>query len=142
MATYGADPNEIRGAALDSATTERIRFKWRVPDDWVSGMSLTITWLAAAPGAGAEAVRWSIDYAYTDDNASAVAAGTNVLFTGVSRVRSANDVQVEAAQAIATGCGAGKIVRVTIKRIGGDAADTLTGDAALLSARFDYTGEQ
>lgn len=140
FSSSGADPNELRFIGMDSATTERIRIApFRVPDDWVSGMSAIVTWLAVGPGGGAETVRWSIDYAYFDDNTSGVAAGTNVTWTGISRTRAANDIQAESPQAIATGAVAGKLLRITLKRIGADAADTLTGDAGVVSLRLDYT---
>lgn len=140
FSSSGSDPNELRFIGLDSATTERIRIApIRVPDDWISGMGAVLTWAAVAPGGGAETARWSIDYAYLDDNTSGVAAGTNVTWTGISRTRAANDIQVEASQAIATGAAAGKLLRITLKRIGADAADTLTGDAGVVSLRLDYT---
>jgi hypothetical protein len=67
------------------------------------------------------------------------AAGTTVAFTGSSAARTASVIVVESAQQLLASVSSGDIIRLNIRRIGADAADTYVGNVNILGWFYDYT---
>lgn len=140
--SFGSAPDYVRTIDFDSATTEYTRFGVYVPNDWITGMNITLMWLPQTPGGGAEAVMWEVHYKFMAAGDIASAAGTTVTLTTPSVIRSAGAIQKETPLTIATGAAADSLLKIIIKRDGAGGADTLTGDAGLLGALLEYTANQ
>lgn len=127
--------------AFPDAGTETVAFSFWMPNNWVSSMSYQIYWVPAATVASS-AVRWSANYLWVAVGGDISAAGTTAAFTGASSAHTVNLVYAESAQTIATGEAASRMLRFSLSRVGGNAADTYTNDAQLIGILFSYTANQ
>lgn len=127
---------------FDTTTEERLYVSFPVPDNYSSVGTLLIFWQANATS---NAVRWgarlsSVTPADADTVlehawATAVEATTNVNTTEANRL---NTTSLDMSSNL-DGLAAGDWLSILVYRDTGDAADTHTGDARFLGARFAYT---
>lgn len=110
-----------------------------LPYDYNAGtLTPTVYWTSAAGSAGN--VVWGIaGRAFADDEAIDQALGTEV--TGTDAWIANGDVHVATLPAVTLGGtpAAGELALIRLRRIASDAADTLPGDARVLSVRLEYT---
>lgn len=109
-----------------------------LPQGWSGNMDVRIFWFANA--ASSNAVRWSVQTGCVAD-AQAVSTGPsynsasagNTAYTGT-----ANQRKTTAFTAIdMTNCSAGETMYFQLARVGGDAGDTLTATAEVISVQFE-----
>lgn len=118
----------LRHAAwlLDSAATERLASSWDMPADW-SSVNVDFYWTNA--GAGTGDVRWQLFTDNAADGATIDASGTSSHATVTAP---AQDVLKVSRVGAAIALTASNYQNCRIGRVGGDAADTLANDVALL----------
>lgn len=127
---------------FDTSTEERLTVSFPAPDNYSSGGTLLVFWFANAT---ANAVRWGArvgavtpadaDTVLEHAWATAVEATTNNNTTEANRL---NTTSLDLSSNL-DGLAAGDWVSLLLYRDTGDAADTHTGDARFLGARFAYT---
>lgn len=144
LAVVGTVPSAIAGIRLDDGVTDGFYFSRHVPSDAVAGQPLTITifWVPVATDAGSNAVRWSVEAAAIAAGTDATAAGTTTAFTGSAAARTANITVVETTTQILAAVNAGEMVKVNVRRLGADAADTYVGNLWVIGVRLNYTANQ
>jgi hypothetical protein len=114
------------GWLLDSATTEVVSFALMPPFHWTT-YDIAIWWANDSTGAGD--VRWSVNldsYAVGDDTSSGGVQFNQTATAG------ANNVTVRTTFSTGRTNVSGELVLMAVGRVGGDAADTLGNDCALL----------
>jgi hypothetical protein len=125
--------NSIAVLDFDDAATESAVFVGILPEaaDVSSGLIVSLRWMATTATSGD--VRWSVAWekSNTDldsdsfDTATAATATTN----GTSGIVTVTNITCTNIDSLA----AGDLFRLRVQRIGGDAADTMTGDAELVA---------
>lgn len=122
---------------VDASTTTATGH-FTLPQGWAGNMDARIYWFANA--SSANAVRWSVQTGCVAD-AAAVSTGpsyntasqTNTAYTGTANQRKTTTLSAISM----TNCAAGNEMWFQLSRIGGDAGDTLTATAELLSVQFE-----
>ena len=143
FATVGASPGQIRTLQLADALTQGGFFETVVPSDWASGaITMEPHWIAVNTVAGA-AIRWLGQILYAGTAADWTAAGTASNLTGASLDRTANFGYIDSAISLGTPSAAGQTMRISLRRQGGNAADTYNaGTVALVGVMLNYTATQ
>jgi len=125
--------NSIAILDFDDASTESAVFVSIMPEAAVLGSGLTVflDWMATTATSGN--VRWSISFERcntdldTDSFDTAVAATATT--AGTSGVPTFTSITITTIDGIT----AGDLFRIRVQRLGGDGADTMTGDAELIA---------
>jgi hypothetical protein len=125
--------NSIAVLDFDDASTESAVFVGVIPEaaSLGSGLIVSLRWMATTATSGD--VRWSVAWekSNTDldsdsfDTATAATATTN----GTSGIVNVTNITCTTIDSLA----AGDLFRLRVQRIGGDGADTMTGDAELIA---------
>jgi hypothetical protein len=125
--------NSIAVLDFDDASTESAVFVGVIPEaaSLGSGLIVSLRWMATTATSGD--VRWSVAWekSNTDldsdsyDSATASTATTN----GTSGIVTVTNITCTTIDSLA----AGDLFRLRVQRIGGDGADTMTGDAELIA---------
>lgn len=137
--TSGSVPNAFREIRLADAATQGGFFTFLMPADCAAGSALTcaIHYIAGTTAAGQ--IRWAINAKVITPPAAADAAGTTTTFTGAEVSRTAIVLYKETVQTVLASVSALDIVRMSIQRVGADAADTYdTGIVRLAGALLGY----
>ena len=140
IATRGTAPDALRVLTLVDAASAGMSWVFAVPDDWATGALTCEIWHAGQTTAGG-VVRWTIDSLAAAEGASVVAAGTSASFTGQAPT-TADLLVKEAVQNLITPAAAGDLVRVNVRRIGADGADTYAASTSLIGILVGYTANQ
>lgn len=139
--SVGTAPDLIRGASCADAATNGVSFNLLIPQDFASGLSITPIWSPGSTDAGANAVRWSVDHLVLAAGGDVDSAGTTSAWTGAAAARTITIMVVDTSQSLAGGA-AGNVLRVNLRRLGSDGADTYVGAVILIGIRIDYTANQ
>jgi hypothetical protein len=125
--------NSIAVLDFDDAATESAVFVGILPEaaDVTSGLIVSLRWMATTATSGD--VRWSVAWekSNTDldsdsfDTATAATATAN----GTSGIVTVTNITCTTIDSLA----AGDLFRLRVQRVGGDGADTMTGDAELVA---------
>jgi hypothetical protein len=138
---HGTVPNSVPAARLADAASQGIVFLVAVPADGVTGaMNIIIVWTPQATVA-ASAVRWEITAKVIASASDVTAAGTTTTFTGASSTHTVDIEYQEASTQILASVAANDIVKLEVRRLGSDAADTLTTGADLIGCFLLYTAD-
>ena len=126
--------------SLDAAADEGVGTTLYVPADYDSGnITLYIHWASLTTNTGN--IRWSIRRSgFTTEDENVLSATTNTNFTEAA-IATTNDLNISAGQAI-SGAAARDVMSISVRRLGTDAADTLTGDVGFLGLEVTYTSAQ
>ena len=130
-------------AQFDASQTEQVMWSFIVPVNYASGPELHVQWRAISATSGN--VRWEGRLAAytpvtdtTDFAAKAFAAANNTT-TAAGATTAGRNVETVITLTNADSVAAGDTVVVYLARLGADAADTMTGDAAAVGVSFQYT---
>lgn len=127
-----ASTNDIGGYLFDAAATEIVFGMAQIPTGW-NTYNTELWWVNA--GAGSGNVVWRLDYSTGFGDGEAVNPGT----AGTQRTVAApagTTAEVTAMDSGITSPTTGELVPFRLRRIGGDAADTLANDACVLGVRL------
>lgn len=142
----GTAPDNTEIITLADAATQGVVFGFAIPGDWVAASAVTlqnIYWAPSATDGTAHTVRWSVDAKHVPSLTDITAAGTTNAFTGPSSAKTANQLQIEApGQGLGTPAAAGDYLRINLRRLGSDGADTYVGNVQLVGVRIQYTANQ
>jgi hypothetical protein len=129
--------NSIAVLDFDDATDESAVFVSIIPEaaDVSSGLIVSLRWMATTATSGD--VRWSVAWekSNTDldsdsfDTATAATAAAN----GTSGIVTVTNITCTNIDSLA----AGDLFRLRVQRVGGDGADTMTGDAEILAVSIE-----
>lgn len=129
-------------AGFDAAQTEQLLWTFTCPQNYASGPELHVQWKAAATSGN---VRWEGRVAAytpgtdsTDFAAKALAAANNVT-TAAGATTAGRLVESVITLTNADSLAANDTLIIYLARLGGDAADTMTGDAQAVTVAFQYT---
>lgn len=138
-----ATPNQVSTWLLADAATQGMFGQFTMPWDTVANTNISIAILCGpvTTVAGATAVRWSINALKLAAGVDSGAAGTTTTFTGSNAARTLRIMWLETETQILTGLTAGDLVRLNVRRVGADAADTYTGGVHVVGIRVTYTAE-
>ncbi len=141
--TAGTVPDAIGIKTLTKSPPQGAYFNMLVPGDAkpASPINIVLYWAPSA-GQAASAVRWSIVATQLAAGADIGTTGTLTDFTGDGGGKSLNIMIVEASTQILASATPGNLLKVSIRRLGGDALDTYSGTVRLIGARIDYTAVQ
>jgi hypothetical protein len=139
--TIGAVPDALLTVALADAATQGLYAAFVVPPDYASGaINYVLWWIPGATDGTAHTVRWSTDVkGALVPGSDMSAAGTTTAFTGASAARTVNVLVKEAAQQALASATAGDVVKINVRRLGADAADTYVGVVNLAVLEIQYT---
>lgn len=133
----------VTGLAFDAAGTETAYFKFMLQGYGSGNITAKLGWYADTASSGD--VRWQVALAcITPDtdtqDVETKAFATAHAFTDSHLGTTAQRV-MEASQAISNldSAAEGDLVYIKIDRLGGDGADTMTGDAILLYVKLEYS---
>lgn len=142
LTTTGTAPEQIRQFPLTATGTNGAFGQIPVPADAVAASPLSIEIIYKASSSSTATVVWSVNAlaAPTDGSVDIIGAGTTTGINGGDLARTADRVYLETAQILAS-VSAGSIIRVNVRRLGDDAADTYGGTARLLGIRLLYTAD-
>jgi len=122
---------------VDASTTTATGH-FTLPQGWVGNMDARIFWFANA--SSANAVRWSVQTgciadteAFSTGPSYNTASQSNTAYTGTANQRKTTTLSAIAM----TNCAAGETMYFQLSRIGGDAGDTLTATAEVVSVQFE-----
>lgn len=137
----GTNPDAVPVLTLADAATSGGVWTFAVPHDWASGvLTAQPIWAPGSTDAVAHTVRWSLDVKALAAAADVTAAGTTTNFTGTSAARTANLVVKDTATSTGvTPAAVGDLIRLNLRRIGADGADTYVGVVNLLGVLITYT---
>lgn len=128
--------NSILVLDFDSSSTESAVFMGIVPDGAVltSGVSVRLHWAATSATSGN--VRWRVEFdrmtTDIDGDSYDTATEATAATTGTSGVLTATSITCTTIDSMT----AGDPFRVRVSRVGGDAADTMSGDAELIAVEL------
>lgn len=141
--SVGTAPNLIQRDTLTDGATQGFFLTTMTPRDWSTGViQYTILWSPNSTDASAHSVAWSTDVLEVPAGTDVTATGTTSTFTGTAAARTQNVLVVESTQTLLTPSAANTLLRVDIRRVGGDVADTYVGNISVVGIRFDYTATQ
>lgn len=126
---------------FDAATAEAAVFRGVLPRAYAGGgLTVRLTWMASTATAGN--VVWETAFERGDTDLDSDSFATAVTATGgasaTSGVTTATDL-AHADGAAIDGLAAGEMFRLRVRRLGADAADTMTGDAELVAVEIRET---
>jgi len=139
----GSTPNELQGINCADAATQGAYWQFVTPSDYASGtLSATIYWSPSVTVASS-AVRFSLTARDIAAAADVTTAGTTVDFTGSSETHTTPLLYKEAVTDTTVTPAAGDLIRLEVRRIGGDALDTLTASVVRIHlVLITYTASQ
>jgi hypothetical protein len=144
LATLGATPDITPVIAYADAATQGAMWTFLTPSDWASGaLSIQPVWSPGATDAVAHTVRWAYITKLAGAGTTITAAGTTVTWTGASAARTVGVVVYDTITSTTiTPAAAGDVIRLTVRRVGADAADTYVGVVNLVGLIVTYTANQ
>lgn len=131
--------NSILVLDFDDSSTEYAVFSSVVPDasNMASGLLVTINCMATTATSGN--CLWQVEFKDMDDDLDSITWGTAV--TGTSTANATNGTPSVAAITLTSaqidGLVAGDFFLLRVARVGGNAADTMTGDAELINVEVE-----
>lgn len=138
-----APSSQATSAAMSASATTGIMFEFFTPNDWASGaVTYVIGWSPGGTDAVAHPIRYSVAVRELTSGSDCTAAGTTTAWTGSSAVRTANLTYYEPEQTLYTPSAANVLVRVNLRRLGADAADTMTATSRIHGIQIRYTATQ
>lgn len=143
-ANLGASPDLTAAIAYADAATQGAFWTFLVPADWTSGnITIQPVWSPGSTDAVAHTVRWSAIAKALGAGINVATAGTTVTFTGASAARTASVLVYDTATSLTIApAAAGDLMRLELRRIGADAADTYVGVVNLIGVIVSYTADQ
>jgi hypothetical protein len=137
--TIGTAPDAIRVAAMADAVTQGVYATFQMPMDAVGGaVTIRPVWSPATTISSSHAVRWQMDIRRLNSG-DVTAAGTAIAWTENVAAWTAHYVNKPAGQNSDTvQPAAGDVVRLNLRRLGGDAADTATTSVNLIGIIIEY----
>jgi hypothetical protein len=142
-ATAGALPDAWAYHRLDDAATQGFFGLMGAPDDIKNGssVSMRVVWVANATTSGN--VRWSVNTLVLADGANATATGTTTTATGDSTSsKTAAYKYTDNIGTVFSSVSKGDVLRISIRRVGGDGADTFADNIRAMGFWLDYTADQ
>lgn len=122
----------------DPNNNESLVFSTRVPDDLpTSGASVTAQVFFSAPATGG--ISWNLAFSEVSPGTSDVLSSSASTLTTTRTVATANTVSSFSFGPGSPSIAAGDLIRWSLTRNGGDAADTVTTDAAVLQINFAFS---
>jgi len=140
--TVGTAPNSIDVVQLaDAATQGFYSVECAIPKDASAAqpLNIRIVWGPGSTDGTAHTVRWSVDVLNMAAAAGIVGAGITTAFTGSSAARTANVMVIETSTQIRASVTADDVIRINIRRLGSDGADTYVGAVNVIGFFLDYT---
>ena len=141
LASRGTAPDIIRVITLADAATAGASWAFLLPDDYVTNSSLSFEIYHAGQTTTSGSVRWSTNMHVIAEGVSIVTAQGSAAFTGQAPT-TADLLVIEATQALGVTGVAGDLVRVNVRRLGGDGADNYAASTSLIGLKVSYTGSQ
>lgn len=139
MASIGTVPNSIRVCTLADAATQGIFWTAPLPADWATGdLTATLIWSPGSNDASAHTVRWTLTARVIRNALAEFNAPVTTTFTGASAARTADTTVYDTATALGLSPAAGDLLRLNVRRIGADGADTYVGSVHLLGVSLSY----
>lgn len=129
-----------RVVPLDDATTETVRFSIKVPENWDSSQNPSFSVAGFSSGTGtSQNYRFELGNIYTKDS-EAVDGTVDETVTFTAAAPDADDTMIFTTEEDLdkTGIEAGDLVACNFSRLGGDAADTRSGDFQLAGIIFYF----
>jgi hypothetical protein len=129
LVSLGSVGTSFTTRSMADGSTQGIVTTFYMPADAkaASPLLVDIHWFPSASDATSKAVRWTITAAVIAAGTTATTAGTATSFTGSTAAKVTDTRFDEAQQTALASVSAGDLIRLTIHRIGADAADTYTG---------------
>lgn len=141
--TLGTAPNNVRTIQLDDAVTEGVSWTFEVPEDYASGVITASVFWSPSATVAASKVRWQYVAKVLDAGGDVTAAGTTTAFDGATSTHTANIQYEDTATSTGVTPSAGDGFLLNVRRIGGDAGDTLNASIVhLLGVLITYTANQ
>lgn len=126
---------------LDAASTESIISDHiLVPEDIVGANTITVKAYFAMVSATSGNVRIQLDYRNIADGGT-ITNATNITTDTISVPGTADTLKIYTFSAATGNIAAGDLLKFRFIRIGGDAADTATGDMQFLGLELEYTAD-
>jgi hypothetical protein len=128
--------NSIAVLDFDDAATESAVFVGILPEaaDVSSGLIVSLRWMATTATSGD--VRWSVAWEKSntdlDSDSFDTATAATATADGTSGIVTVTNITCTTIDSLA----AGDLFRLRVQRVGGDGADTMTGDAELVAAEI------
>lgn len=141
LASRGTAPDIIRVITLADAVTAGASWAFILPSDYVTNGSLTFEIYHAGQTTTTGSVRWSTNMHVIAEGVSIVTVQGSAAFTGQAPT-TADLLVIEAGQALGVTGAAGDLVRVNVRRIGGDAGDTYAASTSLIGLKVSYSANQ
>jgi hypothetical protein len=139
LASRGTAPSIIRCITLADAATSGAAWAWEVPESWVAATSLSVVIYHAGQTTTTGTVRWSIETISVATGANITSAGTTVAFTGASVTTADLLVKEALTDTGVTPAAIQHVVRINVRRLGADGADTYAASTSLLGISISYT---
>lgn len=140
---FGTSPDGYSAWVCADAATRGVFATVELPADAKasSPVNLVIEWTASL-SENSTVVQWSVNANARAHSESLIVAGTTTAFTGISQNRINHTLTQETSTEILASADAGELIRLNVRRLGSDAADTYTGDARIVGLRLTYTAVQ
>lgn len=138
----GTAPDVVECVALADAATQGAYFTFFVPYDVQTGNAITVQpyWAPGSTDAVAHTVRWSYDAKIIGNTNDVTVAGGTTAWTGISAARTASQLVLDTATSSGAGTtwSGGEVVRMSVRRVGADGADSYVGVVNLVGCRVAY----
>jgi hypothetical protein len=138
----GSVPDSISVVQLADAATQGFYALFSAaPKDALANqpLNIRIVWSPGSTDASSHTVRWSVDERNITSGSTVAGAGTTTAWTGDSAARTAGVAVIESAHQINATLSADFLIRINIRRVGADAADTYVGAVNVIGFFLDYT---
>ncbi len=125
----------------DAATQGTTFFPVQIPRDAkpASPLNIVLSWEAGTTDASAHTVAWSVDALILSSGVAANATGATTAFTGTSSAHTQFQMFYEPATQILASANPGDVIRLNVRRVGADGADTYVGAVEQVGAELQYT---
>lgn len=131
---------------LDKGNASWVKYSLPVPDDWVAGTDMTVTWKWSPEDNGTGDVDFDMVYASIDDGETLQAGSyTDAIGGAVFETVNLNtelDVYSTSATIPAAALAAGDMLHFSVGRTPGDAGDTYNAHLNLHMVMIEYTGKK
>ena len=136
-----ADPKPFAmRASYDAATDEWLWFNFRLPGDYISGGTLRLQWVTnITSGSVMWGARIGAIAASAVDTPFEHATATVATVTTAANSTEARRLNESSITLTMDSAAAGSYIHLGVTRVAGNAADTVTVDAELLSVSLEYT---
>jgi hypothetical protein len=143
IALKGSGINGIHVITLADAATNGARLVWLVPEDFVSGLAVQPIWAPDVTDSSSHSVQWQLNYLYLPEGANEQGAATSEAWTGDAGARTNDLVHFETPHAVGVQPTSPPVImRVILRRLGSDGADTFNQQANLIGIKFNYVSYQ